>query len=376
MERSLDFLYAQQNPGDGRLPNFGANDGALPSVLSTCDYGDFRPLLQALSVVTRGERLYEPGPWDETAAWIAGPAALAAPLRPRARRSASFAASGYHVLRGGDPSSFAALRCGTLRDRFSQIDMMSLDVWWRGHNVLVDAGSYLYNGPQRWHELFAGTSSHNTVQIDGRDQMLHYRRFKNIYGIRAELLSFEDRAGHALVEGEHHGYARHPGGCVHRRAVLLVKDDLWVVVDRIAGEGSHAARLHWLGGDFPHRYDPRAGALRLETPAGPFTVTVLDEAGAPIEGDVVAGGQVPPRGWMSRYYGEKVPVPSLAVLREGPLPLTIVTVLAAGRPEVRALDGRFHVACGAARARFRIDDGRIREIDTGAPPAEATVARP
>src|SRR2546430_7447100 len=31
------------------------------------------PLLQALSVATRGERIYETGPWDETTAWLLGP---------------------------------------------------------------------------------------------------------------------------------------------------------------------------------------------------------------------------------------------------------------------------------------------------------------
>ncbi|MCC6557996.1 MAG: alginate lyase family protein [Polyangiaceae bacterium] len=376
MERSLDFLHAQQSPVDGRLSNFGPNDGALPSVLTTCDYTDFRPLLQALSVMTRGERLYEPGPWDETAAWLAGPAALSAPLRPRARRSVSFGASGYHVLRGDDPASFAVLRCGTLRDRFSQIDMLSLDVFWRGHNVLVDAGSYLYNGPPRWHELFAGTSSHNTVEIDGRDQMLHYRRFKNIYGIRAELLGFQDHPAYALVEGEHHGYARHPGRCVHRRAVLFVKDDLWIVVDRIAGEGHHAARLHWLGGPFPHRHDRASGALELDTPAGPFSVTLIAASGAPLTSDVIAGGHEPPRGWLSRYYGEKVPAPSLAAVREAPLPMTLISVLCPGRPAIHVDHGRFDVACAAARVRFRIDDGRITAVDVLAPAPRAGVTPP
>src|SRR5690606_21437655 len=135
------------------------------------------------------------------------------------------------------------------------------------------------------------------------------------------LLAFADERDHALAEGEHHGYARHPGGCVHRRAVLMVKDDLWVVVDRVAGEGEHRARLHWLGGEYPHVYDPAVSALILETPAGPFHVAVYDEAGAPLAGDVARGQEDPPRGWLSRYYAEKVPVPSLAVHREGTAPL-------------------------------------------------------
>jgi hypothetical protein len=54
MERSVDFLLAHQNPHDGRLPNYGSNDGSLPSPLTSCDFSDFRPTLQAASLVTRG----------------------------------------------------------------------------------------------------------------------------------------------------------------------------------------------------------------------------------------------------------------------------------------------------------------------------------
>ena len=120
LDRSLDFLAAQQNPRDGRLPNYGANDGALPSVLSTCDYSDMRPTLQAVSVLVRGRRLYERGPWDEETAWLLGVDALDAPLQSSQLSSRSFGDTGHHVLRGHEAGSFATFRCGTLRDRFSQ----------------------------------------------------------------------------------------------------------------------------------------------------------------------------------------------------------------------------------------------------------------
>jgi asparagine synthase (glutamine-hydrolysing) len=335
MERSLDFLYAHQNPGDGSLPNYGANDGALPLVLSTCDYADFRSTLQALSIATRGERIYAPGPWDEETAWLLGPDSLPAPQRDAKRVSLSFAHSGYHVLRGFKPANFAAFRCGTILDRFSQIDMLHLDVWWRGHNVLADPGSYLYNGPEEWHDHFLCTESHNTVQVDGRDQMLHFRKFKCLYWTRAKLLRFEDNVDWTLCEGEHYGYQRHPGRCVHRRSVLFLKDDLWVVVDRVEGSGTHRVRLHWLGGDFPYR--PRAdgqASLQLETPDGPFYLAIVNAAGRPLSGEIVAGQDEPPRGWLSRYYAEKVPVPSLSVEVSERLPLTLVSILGPHVPSV------------------------------------------
>jgi hypothetical protein len=363
IERGLDFLIAHQNPGDGWLPNFGANDGSLPSVLACSAFPDFRPVLQLASLATRGERLFAPGPADEAAAWFLGPSALEAPLRPPTRRSVAFSATGYVVLRGRDDGCFASFRCGSLRDRFSQIDMLHLDVFWRGRNLLVDGGSYLYNAPGPWHAHFVGTASHNTVVVDGRDQMLLFRRFKALYWTEATLLGFADAQGHAVVTGEHYGYRRHRGGCVHRRSVLFVKDDLFVVADRVLGSGRHRARLQWLGGDFPHQADEASGRLSLETPEGAFGVAVYGADGEPLPGSVARGQESPPRGWLSRHFGEKVPVPSLAVEAEGESPIVFLTVAGAGRPALER-DGaaRWLVRGAASSATFRLEDGVIADV--------------
>ena len=332
-------------------------------VWSGCDYSDFRPFLQALSLETRGERLYGPGPWDEESAWLLGPAVLDAPLRPPRRCSNSFVESGLHVLHGRGQATFASFRCGTLRSRFAHMDMLHLDVLWCGENVLVDAGTYLYNGPPEWNRHFTGGASHNTVTIDGRDQMVHHRRFKLLYWTQARLLRFEEAGGFVLAEGEHDGFRRYQGHCIHRRSVLHVKDDLWVVLDRVAGAGRHAARLQWLAGPYPYHYDARAGRLMLDTPAGPFSVTVLDEQARPLDGDVVAGREQPPRGWLARYYAKKVATPSLAVIRADEAPLEFVTVLSAGQPSISAQRGRWHVAGGRSAASFRVVGGRFADIE-------------
>jgi asparagine synthase (glutamine-hydrolysing) len=363
MERSLDFLLAHQNEADGRLPNYGSNDGSNPLILASTDFSDFRPVLQALSVATRGERIYAAGPWDEKAVWFFGPEALELPARILSRTSVSFAATGYHVLRGNHADSFCAFRCGSILDRFSQIDMLHLDVWWRGENVLADSGSYLYNGAPAWHNHFLRTESHNTVQIDARDQMPHVRQFKTLYRTQARLLHFEDTPEWAICEGEHYGYVR-SGNCVHRRAVLFLKEDeQWVVVDTISGEGSHRARLHWLAGDYPHDFDRETARLRLETPRGRFSVTVLDGTGAPSRtADVVCGSEDPPRGWLSRYYGERVPAPSLVATETGPLPIQFVTLAGSGNPVVNVLGDEWTIAVEEKTIHFQIDAGAFRNI--------------
>jgi asparagine synthase (glutamine-hydrolysing) len=363
IDRSITFLVAHQNPEDGRLPNYGSNDGGMPGIFSTCDFADFRPVLQTANVLVHDKRLYEPGPWDEMVAWFLGPAALDTPLEPPRRRSLSFTHTGYHVLRGRDPRSFATFRCGTLLDRFSQIDMLHVDVWWRGQNVLVDAGSYLYNDRPEWHQHFMRTGCHNTLTIDGHDQMLHFRQFKVLYRTHARLLQFDDSAQWMACAGEHNGYQRHAGGCVHTRSVAFLKDDLWVVVDHVAGAGRHAMRLQWLGGDFPYSFDADSSRLMLDTDAGHFFVQVLDPQGRPLAGDVVAGQETPPRGWLSRYYGEKVPVPSLAVAAEQEVPATFVSVLSGGRKPDVVVDGTtWSVGFDDRQLTFQLTDGRVSAL--------------
>jgi asparagine synthase (glutamine-hydrolysing) len=363
IDRSIRFLVSHQNPDDGRLPNYGSNDGCMPGIFSTCDFADFRPVLQTANLLVHERRLYEPGPWDEMAAWFLGPMALDAPIEAPHRRSISFKHTGYHVLRGQQENTFAAFRCGTLLDRFSQIDMLHLDLWWRGHNVLVDGGSYLYNDRPEWHQHFMRTASHNTIAIDGHDQMLHFRQFKVLYRTHAQLLNFEDHDEWASCGGEHYGYRRHPGDCVHTRSVAFLKDDLFVVVDHIRGTGNHAIRLHWLAGDFPHAFDAPANRLTLKTEAGDFFVEVRDREGRVMTADVVAGQECPPRGWLSRYYGEKIAVPSLAVALDREVPITLVTLLSGGQPAAAEVAGEcWTIRLDNRCLRFRIAEGRVTEL--------------
>lgn len=346
MARSLRFLLAHQNPDDGRLPNFGNNDGALPSPLSSCDFADFRPVLQAVSVAVRQQRCYPPGPWDEEALWFCGREALAAaPVVASRRHSVSFAHAGYHVLRGGEESTFCAFRCGTVRDRFSQIDMLHLDVWWRGACVLGDAGSYLYNGPPIWHQHFFRTASHNTVTVDGHDQMRHVRRFKRLYPTPAQLTEFRDSADLGVMLGEHTGFARLIPHCIHRRSILFAKQaETWVVIDCVTGTGLHTVRLHWLAEDPPSHRVADSHQVKLDTADGPFYVAVLDASGNGVPLSVIAGQADPPRGWVSRSYGEKRPAASIAAEQTGPLPAIMMSVLSPGPLAPVVQDDRWHLA--------------------------------
>jgi hypothetical protein len=131
--------------------------------------------------------------------------------------------------------------------------------------------------------------------------------------------------------------------------VIFLPDDLWVVADTFLGIGSHELRVQWQGGLFPWKAVP--GGMELRTPEGGFQSRLFDGGGVPLPVTVVEGEDSPPRGWISRYYGEKLPAPSLAVRRREALPCTWVSVLSGGGAEVRVSEGLWTVeaACGKIR---------------------------
>jgi len=236
------------------------------------------------------------------------------------------------------------------------MDMLHLDIHWRGHNVACDPGTFRYNASDELHEHFTGTASHSTLTVDGMDQMVRIRKFKMLYPTIAKLEAFEVHDDHVVCVGTHSGYQRLPGSPLHRRAVLFLKSELWVVIDTVLGSGSHDVRLHWLLGDFPHVPVPAATSCTLLTPSGEFSVRVWDVAGAPCALDIAVGAEHPPRGWLSRRYGARQPVPSVAVSAREELPLMFVSTLGPDCRVARVGDD-WSVESSLGSVSFRCDAG-------------------
>ena len=133
-------------------------------------------------------------------------------------------------------------------------------------------------------------------------------------------------------------------------------------VDQVRGTGAHSIRLHWLAGEFG--YDLEPGGLTLKTACGPFSVRVCDANGICQPGSVVAGQEDPPRGWLSRYYGEKRAVASLAVERRAVLPFTLVTILSGSPTAVSVSDDRWRIEYASRALEFGLHDGRVHSIST------------
>src|SRR5205823_2291676 len=95
---------------------------------------------------------------------------------------------------------------------------------------------------------------------------------------------------------------------------------------------------------------------------GAFSVGVFDADGRPAPSTVVSGVDNPTRGWLSRYYGEKVAVPSMVAERRAELPITFVSLLS-GAPYTASVDKtRWTIRRAAGIVAFDIGEGRIEAV--------------
>jgi len=353
--RGTTFLRALTDPDTGSAPNIGANDGALVLPLSDCAYPDMRPVLQSCHFIAAKERLFPPGPWDEEMAWLSGISSLGSEQAAAAHPAEVTAnIGGYFTLRSDN--SWLVLRATTYRDRPSHADQLHLDLWWRGHNVLLDSGTYSYNATESFHHAFASTRYHNTVTVDDSDQMSRLSRFLWADWANATVRRIATRThGDRGLVGEHDGYKR--AGVTHCRAVVEAGPDSWVIVDDLIGEGHHKLSLHWLAADAPFTVVSE-GAVTLTFDSGDLNLAAVSNC--PATFDIVRAGErivgddrARPdnaRGWHSRYYGRMDPALSFAMVTQAQLPVRFITVISAGTtPEFEIDPSLLLVSIGSKR---------------------------
>jgi hypothetical protein len=274
--------FTDQVSGDG--PNLGANDGARLFVLDGSAYRDFRPSLRWASALFLGEASAAA---DERLAWlgITPPPIIAS----RTETNVLWKDGGYARLQAGN--AWALLRLPKFRFRPSHSDILHLDLWVNGSNLLRDGGSFSYNTEPRWLDYFSGAASHNTVQFDGRDQMPRLSRF--LFGAwpNPEELDIDEDTGEVRVAYKDHLGAR------HRRCVRMERGRC-LVIDEVSGF-HRCATVRW-------RVAP-------SVTRGPLSDLVWDDGLLKISfsATVPLARLECVEGFESRHYNEKLPLPVL-----------------------------------------------------------------
>jgi len=204
------------------------------------------------------------------------------------------------------------------------MDQLHLDIWWRGLNIASDAGTYLYNAKPPWDNPLVASRVHNTVTVDGRNQMTRGGRFMTLDWFPAYSKSMVPTEESVLgqVMGYHKGYR----GVRHERTVTVYADERWMVEDRLISKELHTYRLHWLLPDWEWEVESRDQRVEIGLKSPHGKVILAFQADQQVSslyslfslvraGEVVYGTRdaQPFEGWVSPTYGAKNPALSLAI---------------------------------------------------------------
>ena len=157
--------------------------------------------------------------------------------------SAAFPYAGWAVMRSGWGAQdlYLHVEVGPYGAGHQHEDKLSLLVHAYGRRLLTEGGVYAYDSSQ-WRRYVLSTRAHNTIMVDGQEQ----RRA----GLRETYVTKEALPNRWIntpqfdfAEGwfdEGYG-AQRDRTVTHRRAVLFIKPDYWLVVDRLtpADQASH-----------------------------------------------------------------------------------------------------------------------------------------
>jgi len=205
-------------------------------------------------------------------------------------------------------------------------------MWWDGHNIASDAGTYSYNAPAHWQNALVSTRVHNTITIDHLDQMVPAGKFLFLDRAQAYWLPGSDEN---TLSAYHRGYNNK--GVTHTRTLSFIAGHGFTVVDHVALKNAKQPReviLHWLLPDWQwawqegvlhllhqnHQIDLSINAyLSNSEPTVPPSSVELIRAGESLIGqrmDEIMG-------WVSPTYGVRQPALSLSLTWKTPQSISI-----------------------------------------------------
>ena len=205
-------------------------------------------------------------------------------------------------------------------------DALSLTLFSGGRELLIDPGTCIYNAAPAWRRFFRSTAAHNAVVVDGNGQCepADTFRWKTKAAGRANQLVL-------LPEIECvDGMVDLPNGCAHRRRLIYVRPEYWIVADEITGTGTHNF-------DFLYHFAPdvQMNILSDESRGDIDCSASIDDAvlqlqlygSAAIRAEALCGQTDPIQGWASRSYGERRPCPVLKASARGSAPLAMLSFM-------------------------------------------------
>jgi hypothetical protein len=113
-------------------------------------------------------------------------------------------------------------------------DALSITLSVDGQKILVDPGTYRYNGEPKFRKYFKGTRAHNTITVDGQDQAIQETGFIWSHAYNAELMRKENLNGVWLIQAKHDGYLRYKKPVQHIRSIFIFDGTTIIVKDKFS----------------------------------------------------------------------------------------------------------------------------------------------
>jgi hypothetical protein len=192
-------------------------------------------------------------------------------------------------------------------------DALSVELRAGGVEILVDPGTYTYQGEAAWRAYFRSTVAHNCLELGGENQSVSGGPFLWLKSARSELISATglESGPEAVWCAAHDGYSRLTPNVRHQRTVRLIRGTgRFLIEDFVQSAGKHEGRLAFhLGPEVECYLDGGVAQLSWDTDTGHRRATMrLPEE---LTWSAVKGQSEPPLGWYSPCFGGKIPTTTL-----------------------------------------------------------------
>jgi len=203
-------------------------------------------------------------------------------------------------------------------------DALSIILDMNDRPLLVDPGTFRYNGAPEWRRYFKSTRSHNTVCIDGLDQAVQETGFIWSRPYTVDEFALREMEPGFEVQARHNGYSRLNDAVWHRRTINAA-ENCYMIFDTFEGSGVHEYELN---------FHVHPDAVVKPDGIGWCIQNSHSKCTIGLEGGDVFNhvkGQTNPfiLGWFSPAYGIKIPASVLCCRKQGrPQDVTFKTVIA------------------------------------------------
>jgi uncharacterized heparinase superfamily protein len=222
--------------------------------------------------------------------------------------------SGFYILERAEDKARMTVKAGEPGPAYqlghAHCDILSYEFTVGSDRVIVDSGVYGYeNDARRAH--CRSTSAHNTVQVNRREQMEYWDRFRVGRRYRPAVHAWRECDGGRLLRASHDGFAPFR----HERSAYLSPDGFWLIADCV--DGPETCEIESFIHFHPNMQVTENGAVWTADTAGnsiqivPFGVDRIE---------CVRGTDDPRRGWYSPSFGIEQPATCLALCRRSECP--------------------------------------------------------